>query len=72
MNGRTDFDNSYAIWRENMGKERVNLQDPQYRFHHFALQCAREFAHRAMVAGIVKNHRTHAIDKMRSVVITLL
>ena len=55
-----------------MGKERVNLQDPQYRFHHFALQCAREFAHRAMVAGIVKNHRTHAIDRMRTVVIALL
>ena len=65
------FYNSYAIWRENMGKEGVNLQDPRYGFRHFAVQCAREFARRAMVAGIVKNHRTHAIDKMRSVVNTL-
>ena len=53
------------------GKEGVNLRDPRYGFRHFAVQCAREFARRAMVAGIVKNHRTHAIDKMRSVAITL-
>ena len=66
------FYNSYTIWREIMGKKGVNLQDPRYGFRHFAVQqCAREFARRAMVAGIVKNHRTHAIDKMRSVVITL-
>ena len=55
-----------------MGKEGVNLQDPRYGFHHFAMQCAREFTRRAMVAGIVKNHRIYAIDKMRSVVITVL
>ena len=55
-----------------MGKKGVNLQDPRYGFRHFAVQqCAREFARRAMVAGIVKNHRTHAIDNMGSVVITL-
>ena len=66
------FYNSYAIWRENMGKEGVNLQDPRYGFRHFVVGCAREFARRAMVAGIVKNHRTHAIHKMRSVVMTVL
>ena len=66
------FYNSYAIWRENMGKEGVNLQDPRYGFRHFVVGCAREFARRAMVAGIVKNYRTHAIHKMRSVVMTVL
>ena len=55
-----------------MGKEGVNLQDPRYGFRHFVVGCAREFAHRAMVAGIVKNHRTHATHKMRSVVMTVL
>ena len=55
-----------------MGKEGANLQDSRYGFRPFAVQCAREFARRVMVAGIVKNHRTYALDKMRSVVIMLL
>ena len=50
---RLRFYNSFALWRENMVKEGVNLRDPRYGFRHFAVQCAREFARSAMVAGIV-------------------
>ena len=53
------FYNAYAIWRENQGKAGANLQDSRFQFRSAVtlLECTREFARRAMAAGITKRNR---------------
>ena len=65
---RLVFYNAYAIWRENQGKAGANLQDSRFQFRSAVLECTREFARRAMAAGITKRTRAKQIDRMRSVV----
>ena len=65
---RLVFYNAYAIWRENQGKAGVNLQDSRYQFRSALLECTREFARRAMAAGITKRNRSKQLDRMRNIV----
>ena len=65
---RLVFYNAYAIWRENQGKAGANLQDSRFQFRSALLECTREFARRAMAAGITKRNRAKQIDRMHSVV----
>ena len=67
---RLGFYNAYAIYRENMGKKQVNLQDQRYGFRAQMVLAMREYARRAMVAGVSKNSRTKEVDRKRSVVTT--
>ena len=62
------FYNSYAVWRENMGKRNVNLQDARYGFRSQTIGAMREFARRAMRVQITKNVRVRKLDKKRNVV----
>ena len=41
---RLAFYNAYAVWRENMGEQGVNLQDERYGFRCQITQAMREFA----------------------------
>ena len=66
---RLVFYNAYAVWRENQGKAGANLQDSRFQFRSAVLECTREFARRAMVAGIAKRSRAKQMERMRSVVI---
>ena len=65
---RLVFYNAYAIWRENQGKAGANLQDSRYQFRSALLECTREFARRAMAAGITKRNRIKQLDRMRNIV----
>ena len=65
---RLVFYNAFAIWRENMGKQGVNLQDSRYGFRAAILSVTRIFARRAMSQGIAKNPRIHDIHRKRSIV----
>ena len=69
---RLVFYNAYAVWRENQGKAGANLQDSRFQFRSAVLECTREFAHRAMAAGIAKRSRAKQMERMRSVVITVV
>ena len=51
-----------------MGKTEVNLQDQRYGFRAQMVLAMREYARRAMVAGVSKNWRTKEVDRKRSVV----
>ena len=62
------FYNAYAVWRENMGEQGVNLQDERYGFRCQITQAMREFARRAMRAGVSKNFRQREIDRKRALV----
>ena len=64
---RLGFYNAYAIYRENMGKKQVNLQDQRYGFRAQMVLAMREYARRAMVVRR-KNWRTKEVDRKRSVV----
>ncbi len=66
---RLVFYNAYAIWRENMGAEGVNLQDSRYGFRSAIMAVTRSFAGRAMGKGIAKNPRICDISRKRSIVI---
>ena len=66
---RLVFYNAYAVWRENQGKAGANLQDSRFQFRSAVLECTREFARRAMAAGIAKRSRAKQMERMRSVVI---
>ena len=59
---------SLIVWRENQGKAGVNLQDSRYQFRSALLECTREFARRAMAAGITKRNRSKQLDRMRNIV----
>ena len=65
---RLVFYNAYDIWRENQGKAGANLQDSRFQFRSAVLECTREFARRAMAAGITKRNRAKQIDRIRNVV----
>ena len=65
---RLAFYNAYAVWRENMGEQGVNLQDERYGFRCQITQAMREFARRAMRAGVSKNFRQREIDRKRALV----
>ena len=65
---RLVFYNAYAIWGENLGKAGANLQDSRFQFQSAVLECTREFARRAMAAGITKRNRAKQIDRIRNVV----
>ena len=65
---RSVFYNAYAIWRENQGKAGANLQDSRYQFRSALLECTREFARRAMAAGITKRNRSKQSDRMRNII----
>ena len=54
---RLAFYNAYAVWRENMGEKGVNLQDVRYGFRSQITEAMREFARRAMRAGVSKRKR---------------
>ena len=69
---RLGFYNSYAVYRENTGKKQVNPQDPRYGFRAQMVLAMREYARRAMVAGVSKNGRTKEIDRKRSVVTSII
>ena len=51
---RLVFYNAYVVWKENMGKRGVNLRDIRYGFSCQMTQAMREFARRAMRAGVSK------------------
>ena len=65
---RLAFYNAYAVWRENMGEKGVNLQDVGYGFRSQITEAMREFARRAMRAGVSKNFRQREIDRKRALV----
>ena len=66
--GRLGFYNAYAVYRENMGKQQVNLQDARFGFRAEMVFAMRDYARKAMVAGVSKNWRTKEVDRKRSVV----
>ena len=49
---RIAFYIAYAVWREDMGERGVNLRDIRYGFSCQVTQAMREFARRAMKAGV--------------------
>ena len=49
---RLAFYNAYDVWKENMGEREVNLRDIRYGFSCQVTQAMREFARRAMRAGV--------------------
>ena len=65
---RLGFYNAYAVYRWNMGKQQVSLQDPRYGFRAQMVLAMCEYARRDMVAGVSKNWRTKEVDRKRSVV----
>ena len=66
---RLVFYNAYAIWREKMGEDGVNLQDPRYSFKAATLECTREFVRRAMCEEISKKPRNAELARKRSTVL---
>ena len=65
---RLVFYNAYAIWWENQGKDGPNIQDSRYQCRSALLECTREFARRAMAAGITKRNRSKQLDRMRNII----
>ena len=51
-----------------MGERGVNLQDVRYGFRSQIAEAMREFARRAMRAGVSKNFRQREIDRKRALV----
>ena len=51
-----------------MGEQGLNLQDERYGFRCQITQAMREFARRAMRAGVSKNFRQREIDRKRALV----
>ena len=65
---RLVFYNAYAIWREAMGEQGVNLKDIRYGFNAVTLECTREFARRAMCEDLPDRPRNHELVRKRCMV----
>ena len=65
---RLVFYNSYAIWREKMGEQGVNLQDSRYSFKAATMECTREFLRRVMCEENSKKPRNAELAHKRSTV----